>query len=167
MGHEAAARLRETELISWYLKSTVGPQGCALLLGDLNSLSERDADRHMHSALARGVLASTPKLRKKFLRSESSSAEIDYRPIRCLYLAGLHEPSCLDAGAASCTVPTAVNEDPAHAAEMRLDYCLLSEALALRCPRASSCCVRDALTQQISDHFPVCLDLSPEAHKTP
>ena len=56
------------------------------------------------------------------------------------------------------SVPTLINEDAMHAAPMRLDYALLSPALAASC-EVTSRLVRDADTERLSDHYPLLTDL--------
>ena len=56
------------------------------------------------------------------------------------------------------SVPTLINEDAMHAAPMRLDYALLSPALAASC-EVTSRLVRDAETERLSDHYPLLTDL--------
>ena len=56
------------------------------------------------------------------------------------------------------SVPTLINEDAMHAAPMRLDYALLSPALAASCV-VTSRLVRDADTERLSDHYPLLTDL--------
>jgi len=56
------------------------------------------------------------------------------------------------------SVPTLVNTDVMHAAQMRLDYALLSPALARRCS-VRSWLARDEQTERLSDHYPLLTEL--------
>ena len=60
------------------------------------------------------------------------------------------------------SVPTLINEDVMHAAEMRLDYALANAALHERCT-LSSAVARDSETETLSDHYPLLTDLDCEA----
>ena len=62
----------------------------------------------------------------------------------------------------SHSVPTLINEDAMHAAEMRLDYALANAELTQRCTLSSSI-ARDAETEKLSDHYPLLTDLDCEA----
>ena len=59
------------------------------------------------------------------------------------------------------SVPTLINSDAMHAAAMRLDYALLSAALAQRCA-VRSWLARDGETEQLSDHYPLLTELECE-----
>jgi exonuclease III len=60
------------------------------------------------------------------------------------------------------SVPTLINADAMHAAEMRLDYALASRALSDACA-ASSWLARDRESEQLSDHYPLLTDLDCES----
>lgn len=126
-----------------------------VLLGDLNTLSARDRT-HVESDPVARVLASTPRLRRKFLVAANATAAgvvaPDYEPMRVLVEeGGLREVAtaradcdaipgatgerseretrtALARACAACTVPTAFAADYMHAAPLRLDYVLASAA---------------------------------------
>eukprot|EP00929_Paragymnodinium_shiwhaense_P068729 TRINITY_DN34619_c0_g1_i3.p1 TRINITY_DN34619_c0_g1~~TRINITY_DN34619_c0_g1_i3.p1 ORF type:complete len:228 (-),score=40.42 TRINITY_DN34619_c0_g1_i3:31-714(-) len=80
---ECSVRREEVKEILTYV-STLASQR-VILLGDLNSLSSNDVDRHHHAKLLESMLSKVPKLRRKFLQEDGS---IDYEPLDMLYGAG-------------------------------------------------------------------------------
>ena len=125
-----------------------------MIVGDLNTLSSRDQKAHQKAALPavirRGAYAKA--LSKKFL--DKRGAQVDYAPMQTLLDAGLH-----DVGAGSGnSVPTDINADHMHFAQLRLDYCLVNARLLSACgqkhkPRARI--LRTNETTRLSDHFPL------------
>lgn len=156
-------RREETRQIATYALTSAEPReqpGPLLLMGDFNALSTHDESAHHHRTLLRDVLLPSRRLRDKF----TTSGAIDYGALAALYDAGFSDPGRplvaeerarqLEAprDEDSCSVPTPVNDDPAHAAAMRLDYILLAPSVP---SGARARTIRDELTRQISDHYPV------------
>ena len=97
-------------------------------------------------------------LSKKFLSGGRGS--IDYSPMQALLDAPLH-----DVGAESGpTVPTRINADKMHFAQLRLDYVLINERLRAACgeqgKRLRAVVLRDERCHGLSDHFPVSLSFA-------
>ncbi|HWV25421.1 MAG TPA: endonuclease/exonuclease/phosphatase family protein [Thermomicrobiales bacterium] len=136
-------REREAARIVEILEEVDGP---VLLMGDLNTLSPEDRDRHMASDLA-GSLRQNAHLARKFLDAQG---EINYRPMQILLDAGLVDLS----RSQDPTVPTAANTDAAHAAPMRLDYIMGNRQLLSDKAPVAETLYEDPLPQ-LSDHFPV------------
>lgn len=121
-------------------------KGPVLLMGDLNTLSPRDQDRHSISGLVE-ILRRDAHLTRKFLDAE---AKINYRPMQRLLDAGLTDLS----RRSDTTVPTEINVDAAHASPMRLDYIMANQCfLAGRTPVAEA--LHETPLPYLSDHFPV------------
>ncbi len=118
-----------------------------VVMGDLNTLSPLDAPAHAEADLV-AVLREDASLRRKFL---SADGLIDYRPMRRLLAAGLHDPGAAVAG--DYTVPTPINDDTTHVARMRLDYVLVNAALLARAPMVRT--LRGGEVDRLSDHYPV------------
>ena len=154
--YDIASRHAEVEVILTYANDMLKRGLPVLLMGDLNALSPLDQSTHNHHELCTTVLCRAQKLRRKFLTPERA---IDYTTLQLLLEAGFH-----DAGAAvanSTSVPTAVGTDAMHAAAMRLDYILMSPGVeALLSEPAAVYTVRDRLTEHISDHLPVRVELN-------
>jgi endonuclease/exonuclease/phosphatase (EEP) superfamily protein YafD len=149
--HSAQRRRLEAEAIA-LRAAEFALQGVPfVLLGDLNTLSTRDRAHVESDAVAR-VLASTPRLRRKFLvaaeaASEAGAVAPDYEPMRVLVEeGGLREivtthancdailgakggRTALASACAACTVPTESAADYMHAVPLRLDYALASGAV--------------------------------------
>jgi len=85
---------------------------------------------------------------------------MDYSPMQALLDAPLH-----DVGAESGpTVPTRINADKMHFAQLRLDYVLINERLHAACgeqgKRLRAVVLRDERCQGLSDHFPLSLSFA-------
>ena len=126
-----------------------------MLVGDLNTLSSLDEAEHVASSLTAKINQGpyARQLRRKFLDAPASS--VDYTPMKVL----LDSP-LVDVGAdGGYSVPTSINADHMHFATLRLDYCLVNEALLSRCSnerrRVRARLVRDGRTDMLSDHYPL------------
>lgn len=133
-----------------------------VLVGDLNTLSGLDgaahAQAHLPSKIRNGPYSKP--LAKKFL--DKGRKEIDYTPMQVLLDAPLRDVG--EGGGHS--VPTKINADHMHFASLRLDYCLVSEAVVARgvacgvggdgrTSHVRARLVRDERTDTLSDHFPL------------
>jgi endonuclease/exonuclease/phosphatase family metal-dependent hydrolase len=143
----AARRQAEAELLAARLATAPRP---LLLLGDLNTLSPLDAPWYDQAGTT-ALLAHNPHLRRKFLDEHEQP---DYRPMATLLAAGL-----VDYGARQQprhSIPTPVNQDANHAAELRLDYILAAGDFGPRPPRVTV--VHGPEVDRLSDHYPVRFD---------
>ena len=139
--NDAQKRLKETHHID-----RLSLEHCELiLLGDLNALSRYDEDVYTEAMLL-GKLRQDPRLCRKFLDAELQGmpaldrmlcehADISFATMDNLLRNGSlvdlgYEARLRNGRTFEHTVPTAANEDPLHAAEMRLDYFLATPALA-------------------------------------
>jgi len=134
-------RLKEVEQIV----AMIDPNQPTIITGDFNSLSEADhyPDDFIDILTAQGIT----KFGKKRLRYDVTSR---------LVSAGLVDIAA-DLGVSTNTVPTPANKDMHHAAEMRLDYMFVSQGLvravkSIKVPKTP-------LTDSISDHYPIIMDL--------
>ena len=154
--HDVRRRLGEARAIA----QRVPRDRPFLLAGDLNTLSGLDRAAHESVTLAQ-VIRDGPHaaaLSKKFLSGGRGS--IDYSPMQALLDAPLH-----DVGAESGpTVPTRINADKMHFAQLRLDYVLVNERLHAACgeqgKRLRAVVLRDERCHGLSDHFPVSLSFA-------
>ncbi len=136
------ARLREAQRLA----GQVRPYEPALLLGDLNAVSPRDAAGAHPERWPQ-------RYRERHLRPDGT---LDTRAVAALEAAGLID---LDAALhAAHTQPTwPARRFAADRPRQRLDYALASAPLARR---ASACApLQDDDAQQASDHLPLCLEL--------
>ena len=109
--------------------------------------------------------------------SASAALAIDYQPMRVLLDGGFvdagHATSVaawrdaaaagelppVGAGVHNHSVPTRINVDAMHAAEMRLDYAMVSAPLVEACV-VRSWLARDEETERLSDHYPLLVDIN-------
>ena len=154
--HDVRRRLDEARAIA----QRVPRDRPFLLAGDLNTLSVLDRAAHESASLAQ-VIRDGPHaaaLSKKFLSGARGS--IDYAPMQALLDAPLHDVGT-DSGA---TVPTRINADRMHFAELRLDYVLVNERLRAACggqgQHLRAVVLRDERCNGLSDHFPVSLSFA-------
>lgn len=153
--HDVQRRLREAREIAQRVPATRP----FVLAGDLNTLSALDRAAHESAALVRTIRQGphASALSRKFL--DVSGGQIDYSPMQALLETPLH-----DVGAGSGpTVPTRVNADKMHFAQLRLDYLLVNERLLWACGQAGrlhAVVLRDESTDGLSDHFPLTLSFS-------
>ena len=130
------ARLREVEVLLGHIGKN--PQR-TILMGDMNSLSPADREAYERDGLwQKCVGAGVAKFGETGLR---------YEVVQKLLDAGL-----VDVGD-GYTTPTPVNVDKYHLAPLRLDYVLVSPDLVSKVQNFAV--VRDAVTERMSDHFPV------------
>ena len=150
--HDVRRRAKEARAIVKYAP----PDRPFVLVGDLNTLSSLDAAEHRAHGLTQKIRAGpfAKPLRKKFL--DESGAQVDYTPMQVLLEAPLTDIGATDGG---YSVPTTINADKMHFATLRLDYCLVNEALLAQCSarrrQVKARLVRDARTDALSDHFPL------------
>lgn len=154
--HDVRRRLGEARTIA----QRVTRDRPFLLAGDLNTLSGLDRAAHDNVTLAQVIRAGphAAPLSRKFLAGGRNS--IDYSPMQALLDASLH-----DVGAESGpTVPTTINADKMHFANLRLDYILVNERLHAACgqqgKRLRAVVLRDQRCNRLSDHFPVSLSFA-------
>lgn len=134
-------RLAEVKLLAKNLKL----EESTLINGDFNSLSQTD--------LYPSTLLS--ELRERGM-TKFGVDHLRYDVTR--YLGGI---GLIDLAAAmdvaTATVPTPVNSDASHAANLRLDYMFASQSLAGLVERVTV--PKDSLTDVISDHYPIVTEL--------
>lgn len=136
-------RLREADLIINLMKDTSNN----ILMGDLNSLSPLDTydeDRLLKHFKQIGL----KKFGEKHLRRDVQKK---------LLASGLIDTARELSDSVKHSVPTSSNTDPAHAAKLRLDYIYISKDLKANLKNAAI--IRNEFTNQLSDHFPVFIDL--------
>lgn len=136
-------RVREAALVVGLLD----PERSAVLTGDLNSLSAHDG--YPADLAARLNATGVTKF---------GTGRLRYETMDRFAVAGLVDAARVT-GSATWTVPTPANADPDHADRLRLDYLLASADLAPRIVSAQV--VRTALTDTISDHYPLVVTLAP------
>lgn len=135
-------RLKEVKKAMSYVQ-TANP----LILGDLNSLSPADAYNSLE------IVEHMERLGlHKFGNGEIRTDVINYildhgllDAVRMCSKGNLH------------TVPTPMNEDKAHFGKLRLDYIFVTKETFSKVRNASV--IRDDLTDSLSDHYPVMIDL--------
>lgn len=149
--HSSEQRLGEARRIGQLAAAMPGP---VLLVGDLNTLSPLDREE-VEQPKALQILRSTPKLTRKFLNAEGQP---DYRPMEKLTAAGLTDLGAGQSG--SHTVPTAANNDSAHALPMRIDYMMGNDAF-IKTWHYEIRVIRTPATDMLSDHYPVECKLTP------
>ena len=119
------------------------------------------SNRHEHQSsnlvdvINRGPFATS--LGRKFL--DEQRMRVNYAPMQALLDGPLY-----DVGAnGGHTVPTALNADRMHFTKLRLDYCLVNEPLLDHCGgqrgQLTSCVVRDNKSSNLSDHFPLLINV--------
>jgi len=147
-------RRRQEEARSIVLRVPAAPQPF-ILVGDLNTLSPLDERTHERQALVHSINAGpyADALARKFL--DRQRAHVDYSPMQTLLNGSLH-----DIGAnGGETVPTSLNADKMHFTQLRLDYCLVNEALLNSCGGqhsiARAVVVRTQDAASLSDHYPL------------
>jgi exodeoxyribonuclease-3 len=137
------ARVREMNQILSYVQ----PNSPTVIMGDLNSLSPNDPYQDA-------------ELLEVFRKSEIKKFGVDTVRkdlISKLQNAGFKDSSVLTDSPFEPTVPTRFNSDPAHATELRLDYIFLSNNLKNHLAKYDV--VKNSETDQISDHYPVLVEL--------
>ena len=113
----------------------------AILMGDFNSLSEHDQypDNLAETLVAQGIR----KFGNGRLRFDVTNFFVEH---------GLVDLAAT-LGTASTTVPTPANTDMFHATKMRLDYMFATKSVAQKVQEFET--PKDALTDAISDHYPI------------
>lgn len=136
------SRLAEiTYLRKMYFKDSIP----TLCVGDFNSLSRRD--KYGDATIA--------DLRSHDI-SKFGSATLDYDVTDFLMGSGMKDTASA-LGNLARTVPTPSNTDPSHSVSLRLDYAF-ANPLALPHIREVSV-IKNHLTDTISDHYPLLIDL--------
>ena len=133
-----------------------------LLVGDMNALSSADATVHTEQGLARRLMASNSWA--KF----SLDGRLDYRVMDALTRddaegadgggprwVGLVDLVKLTNASSTQTVPTQRTTDPSHAAPMRLDFALATDAMLRSYPGTRAQILTGDAVSSLSDHFPV------------
>ena len=141
-----------------------------MLMGDLNTLSPLDRREHEAQALVRVINEGkyAGALAAKFLDSRREA--VDYGPMQALLEAPLHDVAASSGtraagreggagGGGGESVPTSINADKMHFTKLRLDYCLVNDALLDSCGgqrgRVRASVLRDRGSSEMSDHFPL------------
>jgi exodeoxyribonuclease-3 len=116
-----------------------------IITGDFNSLSAADKypDDLFGQLAARGI-------------TKFGAHKLHYDVTDRLRKAGFAD-AAVELGANVSTVPTLANQDAHHAAKMRLDYMFVSSGLAKAIKKIEV--PKTTLTNEISDHYPVVLDV--------
>lgn len=149
---DGTQRMKEVAIIQEKLLQYKGGYEI-ILLGDLNSLSQKDENFYIQNQALTKLNAST-SLQKKFL----VNGEFDFR-----ILAYLTESLFVDANtnlhSFQNSVPTKIEIDKNHTATpLRLDYCLVSPSLV---SKIQTCIIwKTPQTEYLSDHFPLLLELN-------
>lgn len=151
--HPADARQRRAE--ARVIVRHIPAASPFMLVGDLNTLSPLDRASHEDQALVKKVLSgpNAASLARKFL--DEQRAHVEYAPMQALLDGPLH-----DVGASSGpSVPTLINGDAMHFTQLRLDYCLVNDALLHSCGGqagdVSGKVLRSHGVATLSDHFPL------------
>ncbi len=131
-----------------FLLGALGAMRKTILIGDMNSISPTDAAKP-EPILKRLRKAGIAKFGTDGLRTDV---------IRELLTAGLIDSARLSRKSPGRSVPTKSNTDFDHAVPLRLDYTFVTKDLKSRVRSAQV--VRTRLTDRISDHYPVLLDLA-------
>lgn len=141
---DASRRELEAEVLAQMARRINEP---LIVMGDMNTLSPLDRDHYEQVRLPEH-LSKSSQLQRKFMADDA----INYRPMQTLLDAGLRDLS----GAMSAenyTVPTKMNKDGAHAAQMHLDYILANDAFKARSLGAHT--IHNETVESLSDHYPV------------
>lgn len=128
-----------------HLMSLIDPSEHTIVTGDFNSLSLADQypDELIAQLTAQGIAKfGTDGLRFDVTDYFAQSGFVD---------------AAASIGVADMTVPTPANQDFNHAAEMRLDYAFVSVGLSKAIK--SFDIPKNALTDVISDHYPIVIEL--------
>jgi len=118
-----------------------------ILMGDLNSLSIRDGYR-------KDIISS---FNDKQITKFTSNKRLRFDVLEKLYDAGYIDSFVEKKKNQIKTVPTTSNIDAAHETPLRLDYILVSRSLKEYIKSVSV--VRDEITNQASDHYPLVCEL--------
>lgn len=117
-----------------------------ILMGDMNSLSMRD--EYNESIIE--------NFNETQIRKFTSGGKLRFDAIQKILNTGYLDSAYLKGKNKDKTVPTSSNKDSAHV-QMRLDYIFLSNSLADYL--SSYEVIKDELTNEASDHYPVIIEL--------
>lgn len=123
----------------------INPHEQTIITGDFNSLSEADnyPDNLIDKLTAQSIAKfGTDRLRFDVTKRLAEAGFVD---------------AATELGVATNTVPTPANQDANHAVEMRLDYMFVSSGLVKHIK--SITVPKTSLTDKISDHYPIVLDI--------
>ncbi|MFL2731915.1 MAG: endonuclease/exonuclease/phosphatase family protein [Gammaproteobacteria bacterium] len=127
----------------------------------LPSLSSMEAGHCRQSPSSHQVIVDGPHakaLSKKFM--DARRERLEYSPMQALLDAPLHDLGVTGGH----TVPTRINADRMHFAQLRLDYLFVNERLLAACGgqglRLRAVVLRDDECNVLSDHFPIMLSFA-------
>lgn len=136
-------RLKEIESILIQLEKYKNK----ILMGDMNSLSRNDA---YSDDIIKGF--NNYQLKKFTTRNKLCFSVVD-RITSFDYL----DPAYIFNKQKINTVPTKINHDEAHVADMRVDYIFISPSLKDKIKSYSV--IKNSLTDRTSDHYPIVVEL--------
>ena len=136
-------RLKELKIIQQYLKTDAN----IILMGDLNTLSPLD-DYDEIKLIDKMSKLGINKFGIKKLRKEVIQKIINQ---------GFTDAIRKFSKSFEYSVPTTSNKDEKHFTKLRLDYIFVSKLLARKLTNAKI--IRTKETNQLSDHFPVIIEI--------
>lgn len=153
-----SARIREARLLlADVAKLPAGEQEDVVFIGDFNGFSPKEKD---HLELDGELARFFSRLDQRDHSNNLNEGQLDYGGIQAFHDAGYHdvirEHLKLDAPYPG-TFPTELRRSEDMGRDRRLDYVFIPGGLAARAISASV--IRDEITAQLSDHYPVVLDL--------
>lgn len=122
--------------------------GNHVLMGDMNSLSEYDNYPSQIIETFNDIQL------KKF----TTNGKLRFEAIDKIISSGYYDSARHLDKNKEPTVPTGLNQDPAHSANLRLDYIFVSESLLPRL--ATYSVIKTDLTDKASDHYPITTTLN-------
>ena len=154
------ARIREARLLLADVASLpAAEQANVIFIGDFNGFSP-DESAHLEQG---GELARFfTELDERDHSNNLNAGKLDYEGIQTFLDAGYHDVihEGLQTGASyPGTFPTKLRPDEDMGRDRRLDYVFLPDGLAAKA--ISAAVIRDEITAQLSDHYPVLLELAP------
>lgn len=146
-------RIRETQLLIRDAK-TLPRDAQVILAGDFNTFSPLDA---AHYDTLVDIEPFFARLDERPGAKNLRDGKLDYTPLKLLQEAGYIDQEARFRDRFGGTFPTQIEKEGEHGDLRRLDYVFTNPALSPQVVNAWS--IRDAKTHQLSDHYPVILDL--------
>lgn len=149
-------RLQEANSVVQVLQQKMKLQEQVIVLGDFNAFSPKDSLFYSASGIKDSMYIAETKNIK--LRNLNKAHEIDYKVLHRFFEVGLYDSFSLFHKTFQYSYPSKVYSSVPLSEQCRIDHMLISEKLEVRSKGFEI--VKDAITDTLSDHYPIKLVFS-------